>query len=114
MMPGPILVFAEHDSGRLTRAAWEALAAGQQMGREVGGKVYAVVLGSNHRPPSASLAPRNPALTPDRSLDSHDPSTPFAPRHPEPALTPDTSAAPCNPLTPNPFAPRNPEPALTP
>jgi electron transfer flavoprotein alpha subunit len=40
-----VLVFAEHQDGKLTRAAWEAVAAGQQLAREEDGAVWAVILG---------------------------------------------------------------------
>lgn len=44
-MPGEILVFAEHQSGKLTRPTWEALAAGQRLGEDLGAPVSAVLLG---------------------------------------------------------------------
>ncbi len=40
-----VLVFAEHQDGKLTRAAWEAVAAGQQLAREEDDAVWAVILG---------------------------------------------------------------------
>ncbi len=55
-MPDLFLVFAEHQGGKLTRATWEALAAGQQMARSAGGAVRAVLLGSNLAPLAAELA----------------------------------------------------------
>jgi electron transfer flavoprotein alpha subunit len=45
-MPNGILVFIEHRDGTLNRSSWEALAAGQQIGRELNQKVSAIVLGS--------------------------------------------------------------------
>jgi len=44
-MPGEILVFAEQQSGKLTRATWEALAAGQHLAQDLNAAVAAVVLG---------------------------------------------------------------------
>ncbi|MFB3922290.1 MAG: electron transfer flavoprotein subunit alpha/FixB family protein [Terriglobia bacterium] len=44
-MPDEILVFAEHQSGKLTRPAWEALAAGQQLAQDTGKPLAAVLLG---------------------------------------------------------------------
>ena len=46
-MSNEILVFAEHQGGKLTRAAWEGLAAGQRLASELGVSVTAVVLGSD-------------------------------------------------------------------
>lgn len=45
-MPDEILVFAEHQEGKLNRPTWEALAAAQQLARDFGGSVAAVILGS--------------------------------------------------------------------
>jgi electron transfer flavoprotein alpha subunit len=55
-MPDHFLVFAEHQNGKLTRATWEALAAGQHMAQSAGGAVRAVVLGSSIAPLAAELA----------------------------------------------------------
>ena len=44
-MSNEILVFAEHQGGKLTRPTWEAIAAGQQLGQEFGAAVSAVILG---------------------------------------------------------------------
>jgi electron transfer flavoprotein alpha subunit len=44
-MPDEILVFAEHQNGKLTRATLEALAAGQRLGEETGAAVAAVLPG---------------------------------------------------------------------
>ncbi len=46
-MPEDILVYAEHQGGKLTRPTWEALAAGQQLGGELNAPVGAVILGSD-------------------------------------------------------------------
>ena len=46
-MPDEILVFVEHQGGKISRPAWEALAAGQQLARDIGGSVSAVLVGSN-------------------------------------------------------------------
>ncbi len=45
-MSGEILVFAEHQDGKLVRPAFEALAAAQDLSRHSGGAVSAVILGS--------------------------------------------------------------------
>jgi electron transfer flavoprotein alpha subunit len=46
-MANHILVFAEHQGGKLTRPTWEALAAGQHLAASTGTTVAAVLLGSN-------------------------------------------------------------------
>ncbi|HLW77982.1 MAG TPA: electron transfer flavoprotein subunit alpha/FixB family protein, partial [Terriglobia bacterium] len=46
-MGNEVLVFAEHQGGRIARPAWEALAAGQDLASALGGGVSAVVLGAN-------------------------------------------------------------------
>jgi electron transfer flavoprotein alpha subunit len=46
-MSDEILVFAEHQGGRITRPTWEALAAGQHLAAGSGGTVSAVILGAN-------------------------------------------------------------------
>jgi electron transfer flavoprotein alpha subunit len=46
-MASDILVFVEHQGGKVSRPAWEALAAGQQLARDTGGSVSAVLVGSN-------------------------------------------------------------------
>jgi len=46
-MPNEILVFAEHQGGKLTRPTWEALAAGQRLGEELQATVAAVVVGAS-------------------------------------------------------------------
>ena len=45
-MPDDILVFVEHQGGKVSRPAWEALAAGQQLARDMGAGVSAVLTGS--------------------------------------------------------------------
>lgn len=46
-MPDEILVFAEHQGGKLTRPTWEALAAGQSLAQDLGASVSAVILGQD-------------------------------------------------------------------
>ena len=46
-MANRILVFAEHQGGKLTRPTWEALAAAQHLAHGLGTAVTAVLLGSN-------------------------------------------------------------------
>jgi electron transfer flavoprotein alpha subunit len=46
-MPNHVLVFAEHQGGKLTRSAWEALAAAQHLAQGLGTTVSAALLGSN-------------------------------------------------------------------
>jgi electron transfer flavoprotein alpha subunit len=46
-MPDHILVFAEHQAGRLTRPTWEALAAGQSLAQDLGPSVSTLILGHN-------------------------------------------------------------------
>ena len=55
-MPDEILVFAEHQNGKLTRPTWEALAAGQHLGEELGAPVAAVLPGSSVSTLAAELA----------------------------------------------------------
>jgi electron transfer flavoprotein alpha subunit len=55
-MPDSVLVFAEHQGGKLIRPAWEALAAGQRLAQDLGGTVSAVVLGSNVADLASELA----------------------------------------------------------
>ena len=52
-MPGEILVFVENQGGKVARPAWEALAAGQQLSRDTGAGVAAVLVGGS----VSSLAP---------------------------------------------------------
>ena len=44
-MADEVLVYAEHHDGKLTRPTWEAVAAGQQLARELQSGVSAVILG---------------------------------------------------------------------
>ncbi|HUU14970.1 MAG TPA: electron transfer flavoprotein subunit alpha/FixB family protein [Terriglobia bacterium] len=55
-MPDEILVFAEHQEGKLVRPTWEALAAGQALAEDVGASVAAVILGSNSSGLASELA----------------------------------------------------------
>jgi electron transfer flavoprotein alpha subunit len=55
-MADHILVFAEHQGGKLTRPTWEALAAGQHLAQGLGTTVTAVLLGSNLASLGADLA----------------------------------------------------------
>ncbi|HEX5481448.1 MAG TPA: electron transfer flavoprotein subunit alpha/FixB family protein [Terriglobia bacterium] len=45
MTTGKILVVAEHQDGRIARATWEALAAGQKLAHDTGGTLSAAILG---------------------------------------------------------------------
>jgi len=55
-MPEEILIFAEHQGGKLFRSAWEALAAGQNMAHDLGLTASAVLLGANIAPLASELA----------------------------------------------------------
>lgn len=55
-MSNHILVFAEHQGGKLTRPAWEALAAGQRLAADSGTGASAVLVGSNTGPMAAEAA----------------------------------------------------------
>jgi electron transfer flavoprotein alpha subunit len=55
-MPDGILVFAEHQEGKLVRPTWEALAAGQALAQDLGAPVSAVILGSSPSGLAADLA----------------------------------------------------------
>jgi electron transfer flavoprotein alpha subunit len=55
-MADHILVFAEHQGGKLTRPTWEALAAGQHLARSEGTTLTAVLLGSGLAALAADLA----------------------------------------------------------
>ena len=44
-MSDEVLVFAEHQGGKITRPTWEALAAGQHLAQDLGLKASAVILG---------------------------------------------------------------------
>ncbi|MGH9429958.1 MAG: electron transfer flavoprotein subunit alpha/FixB family protein [Terriglobia bacterium] len=55
-MAESILAFAEHQGGKIVRPTWEAIAAAQQIGKETGGSVAAVILGENLASLTAELA----------------------------------------------------------
>ncbi len=55
-MADEILVFAEHQNGKLGRPAWEAVAAGQALAADFGAKVAAAVLGNSVSGVAAELA----------------------------------------------------------
>src|SRR5579872_1334891 len=55
-MANHILVFAEHQDGKLTRSTWEALAAGQHLAQGTGTAIVAVLLGNNLAALAAELA----------------------------------------------------------
>ena len=55
-MANHILVFAEHQGGKLTRPTWEVLAAAQHLAQGLGTTVTAVLLGSNLASLAADLA----------------------------------------------------------
>lgn len=55
-MPDEILVFAEHQGGKLFRSTWEALAAGQNLAQELGLPVSAAILGGNVAALASELA----------------------------------------------------------
>lgn len=44
-MAGEVLAVVEHQNGKISRPAWEALAAGQHLARNLGGTVSAAVVG---------------------------------------------------------------------
>jgi electron transfer flavoprotein alpha subunit len=56
IMSDEILVFVEHQAGKIARSAWEALAAGQQLALDTGGTVSAVLLGGNLSPLTSEVA----------------------------------------------------------
>ena len=55
-MAESILVFAEHQGGKIVRPTWEAIAAAQQIGKQTGSDVSAVILGENLSSLTAELA----------------------------------------------------------
>jgi len=55
-MADHILVFAEHQAGKLSRPTWEALAAGQRLAKDVGAPVSVVLLGNDLAALAAELA----------------------------------------------------------
>jgi electron transfer flavoprotein alpha subunit len=46
-MSDTVLVFAEHQGGKLLRSAWEAIAAGQRLAQDLGGAASAILVGSD-------------------------------------------------------------------
>lgn len=56
IMADEILVFAEQQGGKLTRPAWEALAAGQRLGEDLGAPVATILLGHGVSALAAELA----------------------------------------------------------
>ena len=58
-MTKEILVFAELQDGKLTRAAWEAVAGGQRLADDFGGQVSATILGERLEGAAADLATAN-------------------------------------------------------
>jgi electron transfer flavoprotein alpha subunit len=67
-MPDEILVFAEHQGGRIFRPSWEAMAAGQRLAQDLGLTLSAVVLGSNASELASQVAPAE--LTDVLAVDS--------------------------------------------
>ena len=55
-MAEEILVYAEHQEGKLARPAWEAVAAAQQLAGELGANCVAAILGDNVSTLAAELA----------------------------------------------------------
>jgi len=55
-MAESVLVFVEQQGGKAGRPAWEALAAGQELARQLGGTVSAVLLGHQIAPLAAEIA----------------------------------------------------------
>jgi len=55
-MSNEILVFAEHQGGKLTRPTWEALVAGQHLAVDLAAPVATVVLGAHVSAPAQELA----------------------------------------------------------
>lgn len=51
-----ILIYVEHQGKRLARSAWEAVAAGQQLARDLGVNCAAVIPGENVTPLAGELA----------------------------------------------------------
>ena len=58
-MAEEILVYAEHQEGKLARPAWEAVAGAQQLGRELGANCVALLVGSNAGTLASELAGAN-------------------------------------------------------
>jgi len=55
-MPENVLVFAEHQAGKLSRPTWEALAAGQRLAQDLGTTLSAALLGHNLASLASELA----------------------------------------------------------
>ena len=55
-MAESILVFAEHQGGKIVRPTWEAIAAAQQMSNETGAALSVVILGENVAALAAELS----------------------------------------------------------
>jgi electron transfer flavoprotein alpha subunit len=55
-MPNEILVFAEHQGGKLFRPTWEALAAGQSLAKDLGLAVSVVIAGADLSALASELA----------------------------------------------------------
>jgi electron transfer flavoprotein alpha subunit len=55
-MSNDLLVFAEHQAGRVVRPTWEAVAAGQSLAAKLGTTVSAVILGSGVEALASELA----------------------------------------------------------
>jgi electron transfer flavoprotein alpha subunit len=55
-MPEEILVFAEHQGGKIARPAWEALAAGQRLGADLAAAVSAALVGQGASALASELA----------------------------------------------------------
>lgn len=51
-----VLVFVEHQAGKIVRPSWEVLAAGQRLAKDGGGSVSAVLLGSGIASIAAEVA----------------------------------------------------------
>jgi electron transfer flavoprotein alpha subunit len=55
-MAHDVLVFAEHNGGKVVRPTWEAISAGQSLAKDAGGTVSAVILGDGVSALAAELA----------------------------------------------------------
>jgi electron transfer flavoprotein alpha subunit len=55
-MPNEILIFAEHQGGKLIRPTWEALAAGQRLAQDLAAEVSTVILGKGVSQLASGLA----------------------------------------------------------
>ncbi len=67
-MADEILIFAEHQGGKLTRSTWEAVAAGQRLAQDLKADISGVLLGENVSGLASELAAA--ALREVLSLDS--------------------------------------------